>query len=983
MSALLAAKGMPGICIWDQKVHNVNNVELTISNFGMTGPGYWPKGSGHNYLFGAGLWFGSVDTVSRYYKWDTLVTIGYGPHGGESEFAPGLRGSDPTALPNRIYMFPDPWPAPAESFPMAPQDTVSHQDSWCCYNDCDSAYHMPGDTRPIGIEVYQTGYAWNLPWLEDMIFLCYTLKNVSGRKLTRCRIGFCIDADIGNESGTGNDIVWCIIHRWYKFNPTDSLLVDDLAYQWQEAEEPGWDRHPGVIGVDLLQTPFDLKPGADKDHDNIPDEHERDSAYYVTNLPPEKWDVDGDFTPDWRDPSEIPQTGMSVYKRFTLNLEPNRDNERYLTLAGYNFKTHEYCPWDTLPPAPDDQRFLMACGPFELLPDSSVTIVMGIIFAEWFGRYGRPDTAIAIADYYGQMAFDRDWLTPSPPAQAGLLCVPGDKKVTLVWDERAENTADPYYQLVHNADPNSPGYDPYYREYDFQGYRVWKSRTAKKADWELLAAFDLDDGITFVDSAMTESLRLRATDNGLVHSYVDNDVQNGFLYYYAVTAFDYNYVKTDTPPQPPLNFRPIWLENGIISKCSAIPRREAANYRPPGIPVDSTVAGAPLLDSLVTAIVTNPLDVDPDQPLYVKMAAPEYYVWTETDTFNVTKRYSGAIYRIFLKNARGMTVDSIRSWIKIGAGYSHSEFIACQGLSITCGVGTPVFPASAVNLFGDVLVPTSGYPETLLVPEVLSPVPNFENSPNYSHGFWAYRGHDYTVTWHVAGGKSRTVTVVDAATGDTIPFYAFKNDSITAPDGACWCFTANASLSGPFAFIGTDTLEYRGPYSHRTKSLYIMGGQINLHRGVSIDSLILPADGEIWTVKANEDYLPPSVAGSVIVQGQPGYFDTAPVTLNVKVVPNPYVVNNSWQQSSLIRRLRFINLPNRCTIRLFNLNGELVKTLFHKETTPVGKGVVNNAGGDEWWNLLNEYGQLIASGIYVFHVESAVGEQVGKFAVIR
>ena len=162
-----------------------------------------------------------------------------------------------------------------------------------------------------------------------------------------------------------------------------------------------------------------------------------------------------------------------------------------------------------------------------------------------------------------------------------------------------------------------------------------------------------------------------------------------------------------------------------------------------------------------------------------------------------------------------------------------------------------------------------------------------------------------------------------------------------------------------------------------------MGGMINLKRGMLIDSLVLPQDREEWTVTANDSFLPPSVCGRVVVRGQPGYFSTSRMALNVKVVPNPYVVSNAWQQSRLIRRLRFINLPNQCTIRIFNLSGELVRTLLHAETTAEGKGVANNAGGDEWWNLLNENRDLVASGVYIFHVESAVGSQIGKFAVVR
>jgi len=57
----------------------------------------------------------------------------------------------------------------------------------------------------------------------------------------------------------------------------------------------------------------------------------------------------------------------------------------------------------------------------------------------------------------------------------------------------------------------------------------------------------------------------------------------------------------------------------------------------------------------------------------------------------------------------------------------------------------------------------------------------------------------------------------------------------------------------------------------------------------------------------------------------------------------------------------------------------------HTETVVDDDGlfVPNNAGGDEWWNLLSDMGQLVASGIYIFHVRSEVGDQVGKFVVVR
>jgi hypothetical protein len=139
---------------------------------------------------------------------------------------------------------------------------------------------------------------------------------------------------------------------------------------------------------------------------------------------------------------------------------------------------------------------------------------------------------------------------------------------------------------------------------------------------------------------------------------------------------------------------------------------------------------------------------------------------------------------------------------------------------------------------------------------------------------------------------------------------------------------------------------------------------------------------------ASGEFTPAPLSASFEIHSTPAYFDTVTQleAFNVKVVPNPYLLHNEWQKSSRQRRLKFINLPSDCTIRIFNLNGELVKTLLHHHTLEPIEGqqkVTNSAGGDQWWDLLSENRQLVSSGIYIFHIQSAVGEQVGKFVVIR
>jgi hypothetical protein len=75
------------------------------------------------------------------------------------------------------------------------------------------------------------------------------------------------------------------------------------------------------------------------------------------------------------------------------------------------------------------------------------------------------------------------------------------------------------------------------------------------------------------------------------------------------------------------------------------------------------------------------------------------------------------------------------------------------------------------------------------------------------------------------------------------------------------------------------------------------------------------------------------------------------------------------------RRVQFINLPERCEIRIYTLAGDLVDTIYHE----------NPSRGYEDWNLTSSVGQAISSGLYLFTVEDKNNNQVqvGKFVVIK
>jgi hypothetical protein len=109
----------------------------------------------------------------------------------------------------------------------------------------------------------------------------------------------------------------------------------------------------------------------------------------------------------------------------------------------------------------------------------------------------------------------------------------------------------------------------------------------------------------------------------------------------------------------------------------------------------------------------------------------------------------------------------------------------------------------------------------------------------------------------------------------------------------------------------------------------------------------------------------------------------------VMVVPNPYRVdenytyeNGGWEGRGFAwdetkRLVKFIHLPGKCTIRVFTLTGDQITTIDY-ESPPDRPNI-----GEYDWNLMSESNRALASGVYVFTVESEFGRQVGKFVLIR
>lgn len=115
-----------------------------------------------------------------------------------------------------------------------------------------------------------------------------------------------------------------------------------------------------------------------------------------------------------------------------------------------------------------------------------------------------------------------------------------------------------------------------------------------------------------------------------------------------------------------------------------------------------------------------------------------------------------------------------------------------------------------------------------------------------------------------------------------------------------------------------------------------------------------------------------SSAGQATLTNQPAVAETSCDMIDI--VPNPYYAFSGYETSRLDNRVKFINLPQVCTISIYNVSGTLVRK-FRKDNDLTYLD----------WDLKNHVNVPIAGGVYICHIEVPnVCERVVKwFGVMR
>jgi len=117
--------------------------------------------------------------------------------------------------------------------------------------------------------------------------------------------------------------------------------------------------------------------------------------------------------------------------------------------------------------------------------------------------------------------------------------------------------------------------------------------------------------------------------------------------------------------------------------------------------------------------------------------------------------------------------------------------------------------------------------------------------------------------------------------------------------------------------------------------------------------------------------------------------DAAALGQEVFVYPNPYRSNEAYRNKGFegrvetdrpddrVRAIHFANLPPKCTISIYTIDGDLVREIEHD------KDLGDPTAAHDEWNLITRNTQLVVSGLYYWTIESADGSvQIGKLVII-
>ena len=949
----------------------------------------WPLGSGHIYMDTVVPWVAAeandvrgdiIHPLETNYEFsldvspDGLTEWGWQPLPGYLNLF-----QDAPAISNKTVTWPEVWPDRPDwagfwngffgrGILNADQETYYVVD-----DDADEEFeYFPDSTdqnrRGLGMRMSVRGLQWSQVLAEDCIFWIFDVTNVGTSDYDDVLFGMFIDSKNG-----GHDFD----NGFY-----DTFI--DLTYIYDQTGIGSWGGPTGEIGYGFLESPGIGDDGLDNDQDQLTDET-RDSGpgeflfgpIGIYGSPIMHWsgDEDGDWNPETDDvgqdgvgplndnysgPDEgegdgIPTDGEPNFDRTDLD-ESDQIGLSDVSLHQWaEFPMHEdELIWQAMTDSILDpvQNFsnigvLYSSGPFPLAATRterfSIALLMG---ADRDDLFRNKDIV--------QRIFDANYRFAKPPDKPTVTAVAGDGFVKLSWDNKAEFSRDPFLGI----DPDSTGFKK-----DFEGYVIYKSTDPGLLDSRVItdafgnkifrqseAQFDVKNGIKGTSQIGLPGSGAHfylGDDSGLSHTWTDTDVINGQTYYYAVVSYDAGDPSIGSDGLPPSQSGSV-IERDFFGNLSTdintieiTPGAPSAGYLPAEYESSPEHIGGPGSGSVAVSLI-QPDDFEANQRYRIMFH--DTLAFTDSSYSRYTTAYS-----VTNETASTLVVDK--------SPYVNSEDM----YPFFAGLSVQVFNSEIMYLMEESGL-KEGQSDYLLdvQPDTIS---------NLSGLYPA----DYEIRFfdqNVATSRGSELglpeldvnfTVENVTEEEQVDFLFYDNDS----DGMV------SSGDDVVALLADSTGQVLTDY----RTTWRVGFRSPAGVGVA------PQGGDIFQVIVSKPFREGDVYEFETFTAARVDAALAKSDLDrIKVVPNPYIVTNPLEPRTQLssgrgeRVIQFIHLPSSCTIRIFNIRGQLVDIVEHQSTID---------GGSAEWNLVSREGIDVAFGVYIFHVDSDVGSKIGRFALIK
>ncbi|MFQ6618549.1 MAG: hypothetical protein ACE5QV_07660, partial [Fidelibacterota bacterium] len=680
-----------------------------------------------------------------------------------------------------------------------------------------------------------------------------------------------------------------------------------------------------------------------------------------------------------------------------------------------------------------DITFLYGSGYFPLKSGDRKKFAIAMLFGEDFDDILRNAQTM-------QQIYDSDYSFAMPPIKPTVTAVPGDGKVTLYWDKKAELSRDPIYG------------------YDFEGYRIYRSTDpAFLESWVItdawgnrtfnkpIAQFDIKNGLLGPHPVAFNGVQFdMGKDTGLVYSWTDTTVENGQTYYYAVTSYDqgyyYDFYERGINPIP--NLQPISpaectkiieidptgkVIRTDVNTAVVTPNAPVAGYVPP--PEISTENGLLLHTSGVATgyILISPLDplkipdgweyqisfsdTTPSKTFSVRnmhlftekfLAKNTWYSLSRDhlvpssiivrDVGNEGEYAEGSDYEVDYKQGNIKLLPN--SSMIAGKEYeiSYQYYPVFESFYLSGEDYNPYFDGLKVTVNDDPLKWDSEKSGWKGKSNYTAMVIEFSEGTafpaDYEIQFKGTVGD--TVSNDIMFNKPAPFIIVDITNNDTLEYVIREVD-----------VNGEWSSGDEIVILKNDPTGILSPIQRVTWSVFLTAPKDSLVFDTTyvdtiindVDTTIIDVDtsvyvkkidpeaGDVYTIKIKKPFTNNDLFSFITTAAGVDREKAKDQLDRIAVVPNPYIVTASWEPQHVytsgrgMRKIDFIHLPRRATIKIFTLRGYLVDTIEHNSSIDDGSAS---------WDLISKDGMEIAYGIYIYHINApGIGERIGKFAIIK